>query len=65
MAFKVTVNEDECIGCGVCAGVCDNFELDGDKAKVKESPVDEVDCNQEAADACPKACISVEEIEKE
>jgi ferredoxin len=61
MSFKVSVNEDECIGCGACAAVCDNFDMDGDKAKVKQPDVDDIGTNQEAADACPKACIIVEE----
>jgi ferredoxin len=60
MAYKITIDEDECIGCGACAAVCDNFGLNGDKAQVKQSKVEDIGCNQEAADACPKACIKVE-----
>lgn len=60
MAFKISIDEDECIGCGACAAVCDNFELDGDKAKVKNAVVADIGCNQDAADACPKTCIKVQ-----
>jgi len=60
MAFKVTVDQDKCVSCGACAAVCDNFEME-DKAKVKQEIVDDIGCNQEAADACPEKCITVEE----
>ena len=60
MGFKITIDQDECIGCGACTAVSDNFELDGDKAKPKKSSVNEIGTNQEAADACPKGCIHVE-----
>ena len=61
MVFKVTVNQDDCISCAACSAVCDNFEVK-DKAEVKNSPVDEIGCNQEAADACPQNCIHIEEV---
>ena len=61
MAFKITV-DDTCVGCGACTAVCDNFEMDGAKAKPKEEQVEEIGCNQEAADACPQGSIKVEEV---
>jgi len=61
MAFKISVNREECIGCGACT-TCANFEMDGDnKAKAIESMVDDVGCNQDAADICPVNCIKVVE----
>ena len=63
MAFKIELNQDECIGCGACVAACpDNFEMNGDKADVKESEVDEIGCCQEAADGCPVSCIKVTEL---
>ena len=60
MTYKITVN-DECIGCGACAATCDNFEVKDGKAHAKKAEVDEVGCNQEAADVCPVDAIKVEE----
>ncbi len=61
MAYKLLFKEEDCIGCGACAAVCsDNWELDGGKAKPKKSVVEEIGCNQEAADTCPMNCISIE-----
>jgi len=63
MPFKIEIDADACIGCGACVGACeDNFDMDGDKATVKESEVDEIGCNQDAADNCPVSCIKVTEI---
>ena len=42
---------------------CDaSFEMDGDKAKVKEAEVAELKCEKEAADGCPVDCIKINEI---
>ena len=65
---KVTVNRDECIGCGTCATVCQKFfeVLDNGKAHLKnakEQSGQEVleivnePCLKEAVDACPAQCI--------
>jgi ferredoxin len=63
MSFKIEVVEDECIGCGACAAACsDVFEMDGDKAKAKQTEIEEVGCAQEAAESCPVTCIKVTEI---
>jgi len=55
---KVTIDEDTCIGCGICVEKCPAvFELVGDKARVKnENACKECDC-QDAADSCPVAAI--------
>ncbi len=57
--FKIEYNKDECIGCGACVAQCDNWELEGDKAKPKKIELDDVSCNQDAADGCPVNCIKV------
>ena len=61
--YKVKQDKNLCIGCGVCVAVCPgNWEMTDDgKAKPKKSESD-LDCNKEAADACPVNCIHVEEV---
>ena len=60
--YKVEVDKEKCIGCGACAAQCDNFEMDGDKAKPKQAEVDDIGCNKDGADACPVEAISVKEM---
>ena len=57
--YSIEVNKDLCIGCGACTVSCDNFVMDGDKAKPVKSEVDEMGCNQEAADGCPVTAIII------
>ena len=63
MAFKVEVDADACIGCGACVAACaDNFDMEGDKAIVKNAEIEEIGSNQDAADGCPVSCIKVTTI---
>jgi ferredoxin len=57
--YLITIDKNTCIGCGACTVGCDNFVMDGDKAKPVKAEVDEVGCNQEAADGCPVNAIKV------
>jgi len=57
--YKIEVDKDTCIGCGACTVACDNFILDGDKAKSVKAEVDELGTNQEAADSCPVSAIKI------
>ncbi|SHE94033.1 ferredoxin [Marinitoga hydrogenitolerans DSM 16785] len=60
--MKVFVDQDACIGCGVCENLCpDVFKLN-DEGKA-EALVAETDlpCAQDAADSCPTQAISIEE----
>lgn len=61
--MKVRIDEEACIGCGVCTDSCPQvFELKDDKAVVIEGAnCDEAGCCQEAADSCPTEAIIIEE----
>lgn len=62
--YKISIDEDECIGCRTCVALCDdNYEMTDDgKAKVKNTEVDELGCNEEAKENCPVKCIHIEEV---
>ncbi len=63
MSKKVTVNKDECFGCGACTATCPEvFQMEDDgKAGVVNQPSDE-QCSacEEAANGCPVGAIKVE-----
>jgi len=52
------VDQDLCVGCGLCAQICsDVFDMGDDgKAVVKEGAT--ADCVQDAVDQCPVSAIS-------
>ena len=63
MAIKIEQDRDACIGCGACTSVCpDNWEMKGDKSHPKKTALDDVGCNQEAADVCPVQCIKIKKV---
>ncbi len=62
--MRVVVDEETCIGCGLCAETCPEvFEMDDDKAKVKVDEVsgDVTESCKEAVENCPVEAIQIEE----
>jgi len=67
MPMIITINEEECTGCGVCASMCPEvFEIgeDGIAHVINPEGCDACDCH-EAADSCPVQAITIEEEEEE
>lgn len=62
--MKAIVDQEACVGCGLCADTCPEvFEMDGSVAKVIADPVpdDAVESCKEAASACPVEAIKITE----
>lgn len=60
--FKISQEHEKCLGCGACTS-CDNWVIGEDsKAAPVATEVEEIGCNQAAADACPVSCIHIEEV---
>jgi ferredoxin len=62
--MRVTVDEETCIGCGLCEETCPEvFEINDDKVRVKvdEVPEEVVKTCKEAVENCPVEAIEVEE----
>ncbi|MBS5948755.1 MAG: ferredoxin [Clostridium sp.] len=62
--MKAFVDENTCISCGLCEGICPEvFSLESGVSQAKEGPVaaEYEDATREACDSCPVTAISVEE----
>jgi ferredoxin len=59
--MKPTVDQEKCIGCGLCISMCpDCFEWENSKSKVKDECVCEGDsCCKDAEESCPTKAIEV------
>ncbi len=61
--MKVSVNEELCVGCGLCANTCPEvFEMQGDKAIVKGDvvPAEAEESCKQTKDDCPVEAIIME-----
>ncbi len=59
--MKALVNQDMCIGCGLCCGICEDvFRMNDDgKAQAYQPATQDNKSNvQEAIDSCPVSAIS-------
>ncbi len=62
MAYTISVDKEACIGCGACVSTCEKgFKLVDNKSIPLHKEVEELTCEQEAADICPVNCITVQE----
>jgi len=61
--YKITQDREKCIGCGSCVAICgENWEMKEDnKSTPKKTELEEISCNQKAAEGCPVAIIKVDE----
>ncbi len=64
--MKIIQEHEKCIGCGSCVAICPKYWEIGDDGKAKlinseanELEISKLECNQEAADACPVQCIKI------
>ena len=58
--MRVTVDEDTCIGCGLCVEECPEvFEMNDDQVRVKadEVPEDVMESCKEAVENCPVEAV--------
>lgn len=62
--MKASVDQDICIGCGLCESVCSEvFRMNDDNLSEAYGEVteDNLDDAKDAAEQCPVECIDVEE----
>jgi ferredoxin len=60
--MKVFVDQDACIGCGVCKNLCpDVFKMNDEGKAEAIAPETDAPCAQDGADSCPVQAITVEE----
>ena len=61
--MKVFVDEEKCIGCGVCEGMCPQcFKMENGSSKVMAQGCDSCDL-EEVAKSCPVDAIIIEQQE--
>lgn len=70
--MKIKLDREQCIGCGSCSAVCPKFfkisedgksSLVGGQRDEKGNDTleaDKIECAEEAAQACPVQCITIE-----
>lgn len=56
--MKIKINRELCIGCGLCASICEQvFEMDKEYKAVVKAQKD-IPCVKEAIENCPVSAIS-------
>lgn len=56
--MSLNINKETCIGCGTCVALAGNtFEMEGDKAIIKDDNGDDEETIQMAIDSCPTQAI--------
>ncbi len=64
--YKITLDKEPCIGCMTCNAVCEKIFKPSDDGKVSmiidEISEEDLDCVQQAIEACPIDVIKIKEI---
>lgn len=55
----IKVNQDKCIGCGMCAGLCPEIFVINANSKAEAVSQTVNDCAKSAAENCPVGAITV------
>lgn len=58
--MKIVVDQDLCIGCQTCVGLCPEAFRVNDQGKSEPTTQEEQPCTKQAAINCPVAAISIE-----
>ena len=55
----IKVNQNECIGCGLCASICPDLFVMNEDYKAEVLGHDNQECAKRAADNCPVKAINI------
>ena len=60
--FKIIFEREKCVGCGACTS-CDNWGMQDDgKVSPKQVDLEDVGCNEQAAEVCPIKIINIKAL---